>query len=94
MSTTSRTRRSIYSLITTKLDNSVEWVERTPRLKRILGVLDAALLIEQINMPGLKLHKLSGNLSGFWAVAVSGNWRVTFCFSNGEATLLDYVDYH
>lgn len=68
--------------------------EHVPRLKRILGILDAATLVEQINIPGLKLHKLTGNLMGFWAVTVSGNWRVVFRFENGEAMLLDYVDYH
>ncbi|MCX7098091.1 MAG: type II toxin-antitoxin system RelE/ParE family toxin [Methylococcales bacterium] len=68
--------------------------EHAPRLKRILGILDAAMLVEQINIPGLKLHKLTGNLIGFWAVTVSGNWRVIFRFENGEAMLLDYVDYH
>ena len=68
--------------------------EHAPRLKRILGILDAATLVEQMNIPGFKLHKLTGNLNGFWAVTVSGNWRVIFRFENGEATLLDYIDYH
>ncbi len=68
--------------------------EHAPRLIRILGILDAATLIEQVNIPGLKLHKLTGNLVGFWAVTVNGNWRVIFRFENGEATLLDYLDYH
>jgi proteic killer suppression protein len=68
--------------------------EHAPRLNRILGILDAATLIEQVNIPGFKLHKLTGSLVGFWAVAVNGNWRVTFRFENGEATLLDYIDYH
>ncbi|MGH8557970.1 MAG: type II toxin-antitoxin system RelE/ParE family toxin [Methylococcales bacterium] len=68
--------------------------EHASRLTRILGVLDAAILIEQINLPGLKLHKLTGNLDGYWAVSVSGNWRVIFRFENGEATFLDYIDDH
>jgi proteic killer suppression protein len=68
--------------------------EHAPRLNRILAILDAATLIEQVNIPGFKLHKLSGSLVGFWAVTVNGNWRVTFSFENGEATLLDYLDYH
>lgn len=68
--------------------------EHGPRLKRILGVLDASIVIEQVNLPGLKLHKLTGNLDGFWSVAVSGNWRVIFRFENGEMALIDYLDYH
>lgn len=68
--------------------------DHAPRLKRILGVMDAALHLSQVDMPGFRLHKLSGNLSGFWAVTVSGNWRVIFRFENGEVELVDYLDYH
>jgi proteic killer suppression protein len=68
--------------------------DHAPRLKRILGVLDAAIVIGQVDVPGFNLHKLSGLLNGFWAVTVSGNWRVVFRFENGEAELVDYLDYH
>lgn len=68
--------------------------EHASRLNRILGILDAATSIEQVNLPGLKLHKLSGSLADCWAVTVNGNWRVTFRFENGEVMLLDYADYH
>jgi proteic killer suppression protein len=68
--------------------------EHAPRLNRILGVMDAATVIGQIDLPGFKLHKLTGKLAGFWSVAVSGNWRVIFRFENGEAELVDYLDYH
>ncbi|MHB9119612.1 MAG: hypothetical protein ACYC2R_15280 [Burkholderiales bacterium] len=27
-------------------------------------------------------------------MTVSGNWRVIFRFENGEAELVDYLDYH
>lgn len=57
-------------------------------------MLDAALVIEQVDVPGFRLHKLSGNLEGFRAVTVSGNWRVVFRFEDGEAELVDYLDYH
>ncbi len=64
------------------------------RLRRILGVLEAAHSIDQINIPGFRLHKLSGRLASFWSVAVSSNWRVIFRFENGDAELVDYLDYH
>lgn len=47
-----------------------------------------------MNLPGLALHALTGNYAGFWAVSVSGNWRVIFRFEDNEATDLDYLDYH
>ena len=47
-----------------------------------------------MNLPGFHLHALSGQLRGHYAVAVSGNWRVTFRFYDGDVYDVDYVDYH
>ena len=47
-----------------------------------------------MNMPGWGLHSLSGDLAGFYAVTVNGNWRVVFTFEGEDAILVDYLDYH
>ncbi|HEX9626409.1 MAG TPA: type II toxin-antitoxin system RelE/ParE family toxin [Acidiferrobacterales bacterium] len=64
------------------------------RLRLILTMLNAASRPEQMDAPGLYLHPLKGDRKGFWAVSVSGNWRVTFRFEDGHACEVDYVDYH
>jgi proteic killer suppression protein len=64
------------------------------RLRYILALLDTAFTVEDMNIPGLKLHQLKGGLAGFYAVAVSGNWRVIFRFEDGQATDVDLIDYH
>jgi proteic killer suppression protein len=64
------------------------------RLHDILQVLDFATSPEQMSLPGLKLHKLTGNLKGHHAVSISGNWRLTFKFEGQDAILVDYQDYH
>ncbi|MFO7727514.1 MAG: type II toxin-antitoxin system RelE/ParE family toxin [Desulfonatronovibrio sp.] len=64
------------------------------RLRLILGRLNAATDPKDMDLPGLQLHKLSGNRDGIWSVKVSGNWRVTFLFENGDAEIVDYEDYH
>ena len=68
--------------------------EHKKRLRLILGVLNAAVTIKDVALPGLGLHQLTGRLSGFWAVSVSGSWRVIFRFEDGEALDVNYVDYH
>jgi proteic killer suppression protein len=68
--------------------------EHNKRLRLILGALNAAARIQDMGLPGLGLHMLTGRLSGFWSVSVSGNWRVIFRFEDGEALNVDYVDYH
>lgn len=41
-----------------------------------------------------RLHQLSGDLLGFWALTVNGNWRLIFRFDNKDIELVDYLDYH
>lgn len=47
-----------------------------------------------MNLPGFRLHPLKGDLAGYWAVSVSGNWRVIFRFEEGHAAEVDLLDYH
>lgn len=64
------------------------------RLRLILARLDAAKETRDMDLPGLRLHKLKGRLKNYWSVEVSGNWRVTFKFENQDAVDVDYLDYH
>lgn len=64
------------------------------RLRLQLGMLDAAKSPADMGLPAWRLHPLSGELKGHWAVWVSGNWRLTFAFEDGDAILVDYQDYH
>jgi len=64
------------------------------KLARILDRLDASLTVKDMNLPGFKLHKLSGKEKIIWSVYVNGNWRVTFYFKQGDAYIVDYRDYH
>ena len=68
--------------------------EHATRLRLILARLDASSAPEDMNLPGLGLHSLKGSLKSFWSVSVSGNWHVIFRFENGNATDVDYLDYH
>ena len=69
--------------------------DQVKRIRRILGILDTAVRIEDVDqLPGMRLHPLKGNYAGFWSVAVSGNWRIVFRFEDGVALDVDLVDYH
>jgi toxin HigB-1 len=56
--------------------------------------LNDAASPREMNMPGWRLHPLSGDLAGHWSVTVNGNWRMTFVFEGEDAVLVDYRDYH
>ena len=47
-----------------------------------------------MNVPGWRLHALTGDLAGQFAVTVNGNWRLTFLFDGDDAVLVNYQDYH
>ncbi len=47
-----------------------------------------------MKLPGLDLHPLKGDRKGFWAVSVSGNWRITFKFVGKDADVVNYDDSH
>jgi len=47
-----------------------------------------------MNIPGWRLHPLTGNLKGQWSIMVNGNWRITFAFEGNDAVLVDYQDCH
>jgi toxin HigB-1 len=64
------------------------------RLTDILDLLHAASRPGDMDFPGSFLHPLKGKFKGYWAVRVSGNWRVVFRFENDDAFDVDYLDYH
>ena len=64
------------------------------RLRQILFLLDTAKTLDDMALPGMRLHALKGDLVGFYAVNVSGNWRVMFRFENDAVLDVDYIDYH
>jgi len=64
------------------------------RIKNILFALDTAMTTDDMNIPGFRLHSLKGRKAGRWSVSVSGNWRITFEFKDGNAFVVDYEDYH
>jgi len=64
------------------------------RLRLILTLLDAAVVIKDIDAPSLRLHSLKGEKKDLWAVTVQANWRVTFRFEGSDAEIVNYEDYH
>lgn len=63
------------------------------KLERMLDRLHAASDVQDMRYPGSGLHKLEPKNENRWAVTVSGNWRVTFRFIDGNAHEVDCVDY-
>ena len=64
------------------------------KLRMQLTALHTAVDIDDMRLPGWRLHSLSGRRKDTWSIWVNGNWRVTFVFENGNAYIVNYEDYH
>ncbi len=64
------------------------------RAVRQLDLLNRAGQPSDVDLPGYRLHELKGDRKGTWSLTVSGNWRITFTFSEGDAYDVDLEDYH
>lgn len=69
-------------------------VPNVARIERILARLDAALVPEDMNLPGYRFHGLKGRDKGRFAIDASGNWRITFAWNGMDAIEVDLEDYH
>lgn len=68
--------------------------QHAERLRLQLTTLEHAVRPEDMKAPGWQFHQLTKNLAGFYAVSVSGNWRLIFRFEMTDAVDVNYVDYH
>jgi toxin HigB-1 len=68
--------------------------QHAERINNILTTLNAATVIEGVDVPAYRLHALKGDMKGFWAITVRANWRIIFKFKDGRSFDVDLVDYH
>ena len=67
------------------------------KLRKLLFALETGETLEQLGrFPGWKLHPLKGDLTGFWSLTVTGNWRLIFRYEEktNTASDIDLIDYH
>jgi len=69
-------------------------VQNTRRIANILRALDDASRPEDTNLPGFRFHALVGRDKGRYAVNASGNRRITFGWTEGDAIVVGLEDYH
>ena len=68
--------------------------EHSTKILDRLTFLHTTTCIDDMDIPGYRLHSLKGELAGHWAINVSGNWRIVFRFEDGDAYVVNYEDYH
>ena len=59
-----------------------------------LTVLNGANHVREVTGAGFDTHPLKDTLPQRYAMSVSGPWRITFRFENGDAFAVDLEQYH
>lgn len=77
-----------------RADPSKLRADQVERIGIALADLNAAKTVQDLNLPGYRLHALKGDKKGFWSISISGNWRIIFRLEDGDALDVDLVDYH
>ena len=75
-------------------DRSQIGAEMLRKVENILAVLDRASVPDDMDLPGFRLHPLTADRKGYWAVTVRANWRVVWRFAGADVEDVDLVDYH
>ncbi|MDA1372896.1 MAG: type II toxin-antitoxin system RelE/ParE family toxin [Proteobacteria bacterium] len=66
-----------------------------PRAIRKLEYVNLATCLDDLKVPpGNKLHQLSDDRKGQYAIAVNDQWRICFSFKDGDAYDVEFCDYH
>jgi proteic killer suppression protein len=63
------------------------------RVRQRLSALDNAARVEDLNVPGWRLHPLKGKPKR-WAIAANGPWRITFEWGERGPERVDLEQYH
>ena len=71
-----------------------QFVEKIRNILSFLQDMESASELQSV--PSWKVHLLTGDRKGWWSLAVSRNWRITFRIDESEHAIidLDYEDYH
>jgi proteic killer suppression protein len=62
--------------------------------RRLATLNSASSLAELGKLQSVGLHKLKGELRGFWSIDINGRWRLLFRFRDGDAFDVHIFDPH
>lgn len=68
-------------------------VQNDKKVTRILRALNSAKVPQDMNLPGYRFHSLQGKPRRY-SVDVTGNYRITFAWEDGDAIDVDVLDTH
>ncbi|MEO8088496.1 MAG: type II toxin-antitoxin system RelE/ParE family toxin [Bacteroidota bacterium] len=63
--------------------------------RRKLRMLNNSIDLKDLMVPpSNRLEKLKENFKNFYSIRVNDQWRIIFCWKNGNAENVELIDYH
>ena len=84
--------RDIFRLLDRQFSRRFQSIEKTARIR--LELLDAATLLEDLRLPGLRLEALKGDRRGHYCIRINDQFRICFAWRDGDSHDVEIVDYH
>lgn len=67
-------------------------IEKAARIK--LALLDSAVSLRDLSLPGLRLEKLAGDRAGQYSIRINDQYRICFRWLDSDALDVEIADYH
>jgi proteic killer suppression protein len=64
------------------------------RAERRLAELNAAVGLQDLSIPSMRLEKLSRDRAGQYSIRINDQYRICFEWRNGNAYQVEIADYH
>lgn len=89
-----KTTQDIFDGVNSKAARKLP-VELHQRAQDLLDAINAIKSPNDLKLPpSNRLHKLKGDLKGYWSVSINDQWRIIFQFNDGNASEVEITDYH
>ena len=84
--------KDVFRLLDRQFSRKFQSIEKTARIR--LELLEAAISLEDLRLPGLRLEALKGDRRGQYSIRINDQFRICFAWRDGEAHDVEIVDYH
>lgn len=85
-------QKDVQRLLERRFSRGFQSIEKAARIR--LELLDAAVSLRDLELPGLRLEALRGDRNGQYSIRINDQFRICFEWRDGDAYNVEIVDYH
>jgi proteic killer suppression protein len=85
-------QKDVQLLLDRKFSRRFQSIQKAARIR--LELLDAAISLRDLELPGLRLEALKGDRKGQHSIRINDQFRICFEWRDGDAHNVEILDYH